>query len=294
MNNTSTPLVQKSGYFWIILTAFFWSLVGVVSKVCMAEGMAPLEVAFWRAAFGLAFFLLHTLLHHEIRVPPRVAASFFVFGVWGIGVFYSVTQYAIKLSGAAMSVILMYTAPIWVAVFSHFLFREHITLRKMLAIGVALGGTALVCLSGGSLPGERSWLGIACGIIIGLSYASHYPFYRWWQQRYSAATIYFYSLVGGLLALWFVSPVHLNHAPHIWFCLLVLGACTSYFAYLCYGMALKRIGLVRAAVTCYLEPVLSTLWVWLFWQESFTLMGWMGSALVLGAVLLLSLDKSAE
>ncbi len=294
MNTPAAPLVQKSGYFWILLTAFFWSLVGVISKACMAEGMQPLEVAFWRAAFGLVLFLLHTLLHHELLVPPRAAGSFFLFGIWGIGVFYSVTQYAIKLSGAAMSVILMYTAPIWVALFSHLLFREHITTRKMLAIGVALSGTVLVCLSGGSLPGQRSWVGMACGIIIGLSYASHYPFYRWWQQRYSAATIYCYSLLGGLLALGMVSPVHLNHSPRIWFCLLILGACTSYFAYLCYGLALKRIGLVRAAVTCYLEPVLSTLWVWRFWQEQFTPMGWLGSALVLGAVLLLSLDKSTE
>lgn len=96
------------------------------------------------------------------------------------------------------------------------------------------------------------------------------------------------------MALYLVSPVHFSHSPHVWLCLALLGACTSYFAYLCYGLALKRIGLVRAAVTCYLEPVLSTFWVWLFWQESFTLMGWLGSILVLGAVLLLSLDKSKD
>lgn len=292
--NLSTSPSSASGYFWIILTAFFWSLVGVLSKVCMAEGVTPLETAFWRAAFGLIFFLGHTLVTRQIAVPPRAAASFILFGVWGIGVFYSVTQYAIKLSGAAMAVVLMYTAPIWVAVISRFLFGETISGRKLGAIAVALCGTALVCFSGGSLPGQHSWVGIACGIIIGMSYASHYPFYRWWQERYSTATIYFYSLVGGLVALYLVSPVHLSHSPRIWLCLAVLGACTSYFAYLCYGLALKRIGLVRAAVTCYLEPVLSTFWVWLFWQESFTLMGWLGSILVLGAVLLLSLDKSKD
>ena len=292
--NLSTSPSSASGYCWIILTAFFWSLVGVLSKVCMAEGVTPLETAFWRAAFGLIFFLGHTLVTRQIAVPPRAAASFILFGVWGIGVFYSVTQYAIKLSGAAMAVVLMYTAPIWVAVISRFLFGETISGRKLGAIAVALCGTALVCFSGGSLPGQHSWVGIACGIIIGMSYASHYPFYRWWQERYSTATIYFYSLVGGLVALYLVSPVHLSHSPRIWLCLAVLGACTSYFAYLCYGLALKRIGLVRAAVTCYLEPVLSTFWVWLFWQESFTLMGWLGSILVLGAVLLLSLDKSKD
>lgn len=294
MNDLSPSSSSASGYFWIILTAFFWSLVGVLSKVCMAEGVAPLETAFWRAAFGLLFFLGHTLFTRQIAVPPRVAANFILFGVWGIGVFYSVTQYAIKLSGAAMAVVLMYTAPIWVAVISRFLFGETISGRKLGAIGVALCGTALVCFSGGSLPGQHSWVGIACGIIIGMSYASHYPFYRWWQDRYSTATIYFYSLVGGLVALYLVSPVHFSHSPHVWLCLALLGACTSYFAYLCYGLALKRIGLVRAAVTCYLEPVLSTFWVWLFWQESFTLMGWLGSILVLGAVLLLSLDKAKD
>ena len=260
----------------------------------MAEGVTPLKTAFWRAAFGLLFFLGHTLFTRQIAVPPRVAANFILFGVWGIGVFYSVTQYAIKLSGAAMAVVLMYTAPIWVAVISRVLFGEAISGRKLSAIGVALCGTALLCFSGGSLPGQHSWVGIACGIIIGMSYASHYPFYRWWQNRYSAATIYFYSLVGGLAALYLVSPLHFNHSPRVWLCLVLLGACTSYFAYLCYGLALKRIGLVRAAVTCYLEPVLSTLWVWLFWQESFTLMGWLGSILVLGAVLLLSLDRSGD
>lgn len=114
MNDLSPSSSSASGYFWIILTAFFWSLVGVLSKVCMAEGVTPLETAFWRAAFGLLFFPGHTLFTRQIAVPPRVAANFILFGVWGIGVFYSVTQYAIKLSGAAMAVVLMYTAPIWV------------------------------------------------------------------------------------------------------------------------------------------------------------------------------------
>lgn len=294
MNFSPSSSAAASGYFWIILTAFFWSLVGVLSKVCMAEGVTPLETAFWRAAFGLLFFLAHTLVTRQAVVAPRAAASFLLFGVWGIGVFYSVTQYAIKLSGAAMSVVLMYTAPIWVALISRVLFGEAISGRKLAAIGVALCGTALVCFSGGSLPGQHSWVGIACGIIIGMSYASHYPFYRWWQNRYSTATLYLYSLAGGLVALALVSPVHFTHSPRVWLCLVLLGGCTSYFAYLCYGLALKRIGLVRAAVTCYLEPVLSTLWVWLFWQESFTPAGWLGSALVLGAVLLLSLDRSGD
>ena len=69
---------------------------------------------------------------------------------------------------------------------------------------------------------------------------------------------------------------------------------SCYMAYICYGQGLKRISLVRAAVTCHLEPVLGTLWVWLFWNECFSAAGWFGGALVLGAVCLLTTDKSGE
>mgnify|MGYP000511959878 CR=1 FL=1 len=75
----------------------------------------------------------------------------------------------------------------------------------------------------------------------------------------------------------------------------VLGVTSTFFRlYLLRPRASKRISLVRAAVTCHLEPVLSTLWVWLFWQENFSLGGWLGSGLVLAAVLLLTTDKSRD
>ena len=195
---------------------------------------------------------------------------------------------------SAMAVVLLYTAPVWVAVFSRLLFRERISPRKLSAIGVALTGTTLVCFSGGSLPGQTSVPGIACGLLTGICYASHYPFYRWWQSHYATATIYGFMLAGGVLALWFCVPVSLDHEPRVWFWLAALGVTTTFFAYACYGQGLKRISLVRAAVTCHLEPVLSTLWVWLFWQENFSLAGWLGSGLVLAAVLLLTTDKSRD
>lgn len=61
-----------------------------------------------------------------------------------------------------MAVVLLYTAPVWVAVFSRLLFRERISPRKIGAIGVALTGTTLVCFSGGSRRGgPRFWASAA-------------------------------------------------------------------------------------------------------------------------------------
>ena len=282
------------GYVWILLAALLWSLLGVVSKFSLHAGVLPLETAFWRAGIGCVFFLAHAGLTDGLRIPLRHALIFVLFGGWGVGVFFGAMQMAIKLSGGATAVVLLYTAPVWVAVFSRFLFGERITKRKALAVGIALCGTALVCFSGGSLPGQASLEGITFGLLSGLCYATHYPFYRWWQSRYSTASIYGYMLLGGVVALGFGGPISINHAPDTWGWLFALGLLTCYMAYICYGQGLKRISLVRAAVTCHLEPVLGTLWVWLFWNECFSAAGWFGGALVLGAVCLLTTDKSGE
>ena len=38
---------QVTGYLYVLAAAVLWSLIGPFSKICMEEGLAPLEVAFW-------------------------------------------------------------------------------------------------------------------------------------------------------------------------------------------------------------------------------------------------------
>lgn len=283
-----------SGQLWILVAAFLWSLIGVFSKICLEAGLSPLEIAFWRATFGAFCFLTYAIPRKELAIPWRHGLIFFLFGFWSIGVFFSSLQFAIQFSGAATAIMLLYTAPVWVAIFSRLFFDEQLSKHKILAISIAFGGTACISLSGGSLPGQASWLGIGCGLLSGLCYATHYPFYRWWQNHYSTAAIYSLMLAGGSLALGTTVPIHFGHTVQTWFWLAMLGIATTFFAYAAYGQALKRISLVRAAVTCQLEPVLGTLWVWLFWQEDFQSTGWLGCGLVLVAVLWLNYDSNKE
>lgn len=211
---------QVTGYLYVLAAAVLWSLIGPFSKICMEEGLAPLEVAFWRALLGGICFFAQTGICGGARIPVKHAMFFCLFGVLSISVFFSSLQISIQLSGAAMAMVLLYTAPAWVAVFSRILFHESFSSRKGIALALALFGTALVCFSGGSLNAEPSVLGIVCGLISGLCYASHFPFYVWWQPRYSTATLYAYMLLGGALALLpfvdFAPPARGRHGPTCW------------------------------------------------------------------------------
>ena len=65
---------------------------------------------------------------------------------------------------------------------------------------------------------------------------------------------------------------------------------STYGAYYCYYIGLKHMEASRASITATLEPVVAAVVAYFWWGETFTLMGYIGSALILGAVILMVLD----
>jgi drug/metabolite transporter (DMT)-like permease len=55
------PRETLRGYLFIVLAAFCWGGIGPVSRYAFSHGMAPLEVAFWRALFGWVVFGLQAV-----------------------------------------------------------------------------------------------------------------------------------------------------------------------------------------------------------------------------------------
>ncbi len=286
-----------SGYLYALSAAALWSLLGPLSRFCFAHGMEPLEVAFWRAGLGGLCFGVHAACCGELRAKARDTFVFIAFGIFGVAVFFAVFQFAIRESGAALAVVLLYTAPAWVAVFSRALFHENLSSRKLAALCVALIGTLLVCLSGGSLgrAGQTfSLAGILCGLASGFTYAAQYPFFVWWKNQYANATLFTYIFLSAALVLLPFLHISLDKPCMVWLNLAGLGVLTTYGAYWAYGQGLRRISPVRAVVLSNLEPVLGTFWAWTFWNENFSPLGWGGSVLVLAAVFLLTTDRGSE
>ncbi|MDL2269063.1 EamA family transporter [Desulfosarcina sp. OttesenSCG-928-A07] len=285
------PSHAAAGYFYAVLAAILWSLIGPFSKVCLASDIGPVEAAFWRVFLGGMCFLVQAAMHGSLFISWRHAVLFFLFGGWGVGVLSGALQISIQLSGAAMAMVLMYTAPAWVAVASRVLFHEPISRQKFLAICIALGGTTLICFSGGSLMEEHSSVGIFCGLLSGITYASHFPFYTWWKHSYPAETIYAYMLLGGAAFLLPFSDFTPDKPVESWGYLISFGFLTNYIAYIALTKSLQRINPVKTAVIGNIEPILATILVWMFFGENFTHYGWFGCGLVIFAVFLLTLEK---
>ncbi|WP_272701413.1 DMT family transporter [Desulfovibrio sp. Fe33] len=287
--------VLATGYSYTVLAAFSWSLTALFAKSMLSAGLSPLEVSFWRASIGGLCFLVNAFVAGTLKIRFSHALLFVLWGMMSIGGLYYVFLLSIQHSGAAMGEILLYTAPIWVAVFTRLFSREEeVSPRKWMAILIALCGVGFVCFSGGSLQGRYSTLGILCGLASGLCYAFQYPFFKHWQKRYRTESIYAYMHLGGVMVLLPIIQFDVPYTPQTWVTAVLMAVLTGYLAFWAYGQGLKRAPQVHVAVLCNLEPILGTLWVCIFFGENFTPVGWAGFFLILSAIFILATDRGKQ
>ncbi len=279
------------GTVYCVLAALAWAIIGPVSRVCFAEGMEPATVAFWRMAISGVCFLIHAMLVGGLHAGKRDFVSMVLFGAINVSLVILSLQISIQKSGGAIAIILMFTAPAWVAFFSRILFHEAINSAKITALALAMVGTSLVCLSGGSLGGEVSYIGIGCGLLSGFTYAFQFLFFAWYKDRYSTQALFAMTFLPAAVVLSFFAhfrPISMHAAG----ALFILSFVSTYVSYFWYGQSLRYLSPVQAAILGNLEPVVGTLLCWWLWNENFSFIGWVGCALVIGSVLLLTMKRS--
>lgn len=273
------------GYIMIIVAISCWGLIGPLGRFGLAEGVSSLEIAFWRAAFGGAFFIIQAACTGLWRATSAQHGAFVAFGLPGIALLFLTYQVGVQYSGAALTAVLNNTAPIWVAMWSFLFFKESMTLLKIISVVMAIAGAALVCVSGGGLGGAPSFIGIGAGLMSGLCYSLHYPFGKKYLANVSPVTLYMHILPAGALCL----LPFVDFAPksgQVWLSLLALGFFSSWVAYRAFCEALKRLESTRVAIMAPLEPFVAAFFAYFWWGENFSTLGWVGAVLVVSAVIL--------
>lgn len=278
------------GYIYVGLAALMWAFIGPLAQICFNEGTTPIEVAFWRCLTGALFFLIHAVATGQWRAEMRDAPVFAAFGLVGVALFFGSYQISVLEGGAALASIMLYTAPAWVTLLARLFFAEALTPPRLVALALAMSGTALVSLSGGAGSGSVV-AGVLWGLVAGFSYSLHYVFGKTYLHRYSSVTLYSYCLPAGALALlpWVTFS---QHSALGWFALIMEGFLCTWLAYLAYCAGLKRLAASRAAIVANLEPVAAAVLAYWWWNELLPPIGIAGSLLVLSGVFVVVREKT--
>jgi DME family drug/metabolite transporter len=278
------------GYFYVFCAGVLWGLLGPVSRVALDAGLAPLEIAFWRAALAAALFAAHAGLRRRVRVARRDLPAVVGFGLVGVAFLYGAYFMAVREGGAALAAVLLYTAPVWVAVLARLFLHERMGARKLGALGLAVAGVAGIALGSGGGGVRVTPAALAWGLASGGAYALYYLFGKRYFARYDAATLFMYALPVGALAM---LPLvdFAPKTPQAWAALAFLAAVPTYGSYLLYGAGLRRIEATRAATVATVEPMVAAVAAYFAWGERWSPSGYLFAALVLAGVLLMVSER---
>src|SRR5262245_37391373 len=168
------------GVLLVLLAALLWGTLGTLYKLGTDRfGLTPLAIVFWRAGLaalclGLALGGLAPVLGRGwslLRIRRADLPLFAAFGLLGVTAFYLPSIYSVVLVGVAVAVVLLYTAPVFVALMAWRWLGEDFGPRKVAALGMTLVGCALVARIYDPTLLRVNALGILCGLGSAVTYA---------------------------------------------------------------------------------------------------------------------------
>lgn len=288
--------MRKLAPVFVLSAGTLWGMMGIFVRKLGSYGFSSLQIACLRILFGAALFLLITGIFRRelLKIHFRDVGLFLGMGLLSLLLFTVCYFTTIHLASLSVAAILLYTSPVWVMLMSAICFREKITGRKLLCLGLAFGGCVLV--SGAGSPAGLSVMVIATGLLSAVGYGLYSIFGTYALRKYQPLTVTTYAfLFGAAGAAILCKPNEIvgiiTSAPNpagLALLLIVTALLTAVLPYLLYTVGLSHMRASAAAIMASIEPVVATAAGALVYGEALTVPAFAGIALVLAAIVVLN------
>ncbi|MDX1585729.1 MAG: EamA family transporter [Balneolaceae bacterium] len=291
---------DKLAYLYVIIGASLWGIIGIFIERLDAAGFTSLQIVTLRVVTAAVLLTLYLAVRHPeaLKIEGR---DFFLFAGTGIVsiVFFNWCYFsAIKEVSLSIAVILLYTGPSFVVLISAFLLGERITKVKAISILLTFTGCVLVIRLFPLAYDTITAYGLLLGLGSGLGYALYSIFGKMALKRYSPVTVITYTFIFASAALLPTSGITIEISTLARSGVLLniagLGLFPTVIAYMLYTRGLDMIESGRASISATFEPLVATLVGILLFEEVLTIYQVIGMLLIIGAVILIQMEKDTE
>lgn len=279
----------KLEYFLIAGAAVMWGTVGVFLRWVDLPGQEYF-VVFMRATISLAFLSAVIVIgkrQSELRIgkhPVLLLAS-------GVLLTFHWVVFLKALNNLSIgdAEFITYLAPVFVALLAPLLLKERLEGATIAALTLALGGMALISLTGQSGESGLNSAGILYALTAAVTYAFLLILLKYLREDTPTLTITFYqTAVNAALLLPFCAFRSFPVSSRGWVSLIILGTVHTALAGLVYIYAVKKVKAQHVGIIAYLEPLSAMVFGLIFLGEH---PGWqdlLGGLLIIiaGAVVL--------
>lgn len=286
--------MNKAGLLYVTIASLLWGTSGIFVRYLTPLGFSSLQMTAMRAlisSIGMAGYVFFK--DKSLFKTNRKALFLFIaggFSMYSTALFYYMSM---QESSIATAVVLMYTAPVFVMIYSVLFLGERFSLAK----GISLIGMLLGCALISGIVGDAQFnaKGVFFGALSGITYSIYNILAKiQMRQNNNPVTTSLYCFI--FMA---VAAVSLGNIPGVVGIVsqnpagalplvLGLGVVTCLLPYFFYTKAMEKLSAGIASSLGIMEPVAATLYGLLIFGEWPGIYGAIGFVCVLGSVLLLS------
>jgi drug/metabolite transporter (DMT)-like permease len=282
---------HRHGIALCILSACGFGAMAIFAKEAYADGVSVLTLLALRFPLAAAVFWLIVIARGTALPSGRMLLTGLALGAGGYAAEAGLYFGALTRIDASLTSVLLYTYPVLVFLGALALRREHVTARRVGALGLATVGTMLVVL-GGHL-GAVDGVGLAMAVAAAVLYAAYVlvadrvvadvdPFVL-------AATV----TTGASISLVAVGAgsgsLDLTFAAPGWGWIAALALGSTVVGISAFYAGLRIVGPATASILSTVEPVMTVALAMAIYGEALGPSQITGGVLVLGAVVLLQL-----
>ncbi|OJT72756.1 EamA family transporter, partial [Clostridioides difficile] len=289
---------KSKGYVFIAIAGLLWATLGLFGKFLMGNGLTSEQVAFTRLFFGFIVLGVYSSIRTPqiLKINKKGIIYSVIIGIICQAMFNLCYFKAIDIAGVSIAAVLLYTSPLFLAIFSKLCYKENITRSKLFSLILCFIG-AIMAVTGGRLDFQGlNAFGLLLGVLSAIAYALMPTISKNALKEFSSSTILVYSFLFGAI---FMIPSSrpweiLNYAKDldVLSCMLMLGIVPAALAYIFYAAGIsKGVELSVAGVVASVELVGSVIIGCTILGESFSLGKLFGVMLMLiSAVVALNLS----
>ena len=264
----------------------------LAASICFSTGGLFMKLIPWNplaingarnliACVVIGIYLI--VIKHKLVINPTVLIGALCMA--GVTTGYAVAN---KLTTAGNTIILQYTAPIWIMIMVYFFFGKKPSTAGAISILIVLAGILCFFFEGMS---TGRWLGDAIALLSGVFYAGVFMLNSF-EKGDALSSVFLGQLLCGIV----LSPLILKEtdfsAPVLW-SVFFLGAVQVGLAYIFFTYGTKYIDPLTASIINAIEPILNPLLVAVFYGETLGRLSFIGAAIVLFGILYYNI-KGAE
>lgn len=303
------PSRNTLGALLIVMAALGFGTLGPVTRYADEAGVSSLALATWRAAIGAMLVLLFLIVQDLMgrrswrrwRDLPVRDRAFMTAAAPVNAILNLVAFVAFVRIGVALTLLVFYVYPAFVALVSVALFGDRLDRARWAALGMSLAGAVLVVAGAGEL-GSLDALGIGLALLAALcqtfySLAAQHGFRAVPGVQAAASTM------GGAALLYVVVALvsgglgsmaePLDSTAALW-PVLVAGVVGAGLPTVAFIAGIRLLGAPRASILATLEPVVGVGLAALLFATVPTPVQLAGGALIIGAGIVLQLRPGSE